>query len=172
MMADEPETSPGKAGTAERQRQKQRRASGKIGGALQFAEIGVKSRKQRLLTLHGVDGRTMAYRETKRLITEIESDLGGTDRLSAAMRQLIQHAAVLGALMTDAEIRYLGGAEMDVSSYNAMVNVQRRCFEAIGLSRVPRNITPNLAEYLEATNEAPAAQGAEAHTDAAQDGAG
>jgi hypothetical protein len=122
--------------------------------------------------MHGVDGRTIAYRETKRLITEIEGDLGGADRLSAAMRQVIQHAAVLGALMTDAEIRYLGGADMDIPTYNAMVNVQRRCFEAIGFARVPRNVTPNLAEYLEATNETPAAQGAEAHIDAAQDGAG
>jgi hypothetical protein len=61
--------------------------------------------KERLLTLDGVDKRTGAYRQTKQLITDIETDLGGPDQLSAAERQLVQHGAVLGAVLTDMEAK-------------------------------------------------------------------
>src|SRR5437870_408254 len=46
-----------------------------------------------------LDKRSTAYLETKKLITAIEADLGGPETLSAAERQLVQHAAVLGSML-------------------------------------------------------------------------
>jgi hypothetical protein len=112
------------------------------------SDVVPRSGKARLLTLDGLDRRTAAYRETKRLIDELESDLGGADQLSSAERQIIQHAAVLGALLTDTEGRWIGGEPIDATVYCATINAQRRLFESIGIQRRPRNLTPRLHDYL------------------------
>jgi hypothetical protein len=104
--------------------------------------------KSRLLTLEGLDRRTAAFRQTRKLIDEIEGDLGGSDRLSTGERQLIQRAAVLGAVLTDAESRWIAGEAFDPTSYCTVVNAQRRVLETIGLRRQPREV-PSLHDYLE-----------------------
>jgi hypothetical protein len=104
--------------------------------------------KQRLLSFHGVDKRSTAYLETKRLITAIEADLGGVEALSAAERQLVQHAAVTGAMITDMEVRYLAGQAIDTSEYGFLVGVQHRLFSLIGLRRRPRDVSPSLDQVL------------------------
>jgi len=108
--------------------------------------------KSRLLTLNQLDNRTAAYRETKALIDEIHSDLGGADRLSAAERQMVQHGAVLGAYATDLEARYLKGQRIDLTALCTILNTQRRCFDAIGYQRRPRDVTPSLQGFLDNLN--------------------
>ncbi len=113
------------------------------------AELGhLSSRKTRLLSFHGLDKRTPAYLETKKLITAIEADLGGADALSAAERQIVQHAAVTGAMITDMEVRYLAGQSIDTSEYGFLVGVQHRLFSLIGLRRRPKDVTPSLEDVL------------------------
>lgn len=104
--------------------------------------------KARLLTLADLDRRTSAYRETAKLIDELEEDLGGRDRLSTAERQLIQRAAVLGAMLEDQEVSWIGGKSLDVATYCTGINAQRRVLETIGLRRRARDITPSLSAYL------------------------
>jgi hypothetical protein len=104
--------------------------------------------KNRLLTLEGLDRRTAAYRETKQLIEEISGDLGGADHLSAAERQMVQHGAVLGAYATDLEAQYLRGRRIDLTALCTILNTQRRCFDAIGYRRRPRDVTPSLEGFL------------------------
>jgi hypothetical protein len=110
------------------------------------------SGKARLLTLNDLDRRTAAYQATARLISEIEADLGGHDRLSTAERQLVQRAAVLGAVLIDAEAKWLAGDAFDPSTYCAIVNAQRRVLETIGLKRRARDVSP-LAELWRAEQE-------------------
>jgi hypothetical protein len=104
--------------------------------------------KRQLLTVVDIDKRTVAYAVTKQMITDIESDLGGHDQLSAGEKQLAQHAAILAALMTDMEIKYLRGRTIDAGQYCVLANAQRRLFEAIGLRRRPRDVTPSVDEYV------------------------
>jgi hypothetical protein len=104
--------------------------------------------KTRLLTLGDLDRRTAAYRETRKLIDEIEGDLGGGDRLSTGERQLVQRAAVLGAVLTDVESRWIAGEPIDTTAYCTVVNAQRRTLETIGLRRRSRDVTPSVAEYV------------------------
>jgi hypothetical protein len=113
--------------------------------------------KARLTSLDSLDRRTVAYRETRKLINEIEGDLGGSDRLSTGERQLVQRAAVLGAVLTDTESRWIEGEPIDTTAYCTVVNAQRRVLETIGLRRQPRDVTPSLAEYL-AASEADASE--------------
>jgi hypothetical protein len=110
--------------------------------------------RYRLLSVADLDQRTAAYRSTKQLISDIESDLGGPDQLSAAERQLAQHSAVLGAILADMEVNYLKHRRIDPVLFCTVVNAQRRTLEAIGLRRRPRDVTPDLQTYLAAKPEA------------------
>jgi hypothetical protein len=101
----------------------------------------------RYVTFEKFDRRCAAFRETKRLIGEIEADLGGTDRLSTAERQLVQRGGVLGAILTDMEARWLSGEKIDVSMYCGATNTMRRVLESVGLKRRPRDVT-RLSTYL------------------------
>jgi hypothetical protein len=104
--------------------------------------------KARFLTLADLDQRTGAYRETVKLIAEMEVDLGGADELSSGERQLVQRAGVLGAVLSDIETRWIGGEPIDVAAYCTTVNAQRRVLETIGLRRRARDVTPSLQAYL------------------------
>src|SRR6516164_11057404 len=101
-----------------------------------------------LLTIKGLGYRSPAYRETKRLIREIEADLGGAEQLSAAERQTIQHAAVLGAIAQDIEAKYLLGRHVDLVVLCRILNAQNRAFGAIGYRRRQRDVTSTLDGYL------------------------
>src|SRR5262249_20632974 len=66
--------------------------------------------KYRLLSLADVDKRTIAYRETRRVLAGLEADLGGADALSTAERQLAQHAAALDVLFRKLGVERAAGA--------------------------------------------------------------
>jgi hypothetical protein len=105
------------------------------------------TQKARLLTLDAIDGRTSAARAARDMMADIESDLGGRDQLSTAELQLIQRAAITGAIIEDMEAAWLAGGQIDVQTYLALGNAQRRHLETIGLKRAPRDIT-TLGEIL------------------------
>jgi hypothetical protein len=104
--------------------------------------------KVRLMTLGDLDGRTNAAKAAKALIADLESDLGGADRLSAGERVIVGRAAVSTAMIEDMEARWLSGRPLDVAAYCALVNVQRRLLTTVGLQRRPRDVTPDLAAYV------------------------
>jgi len=75
--------------------------------------------------------------------------MGAGERLSTAEKQLIEHAAVLGAMLRDLGARYLSGEMIDTTVYLALGNGQRRVLEALGLQRRPVDVSPpSLAAYL------------------------
>jgi hypothetical protein len=110
--------------------------------------------KAKLLTIDALDGRTGAAKAARSLMASIEADLGGRDQLSAGELQLIQRAAITGAILEDMEVAWLAGGPIDVPTYVALGNAQRRYLETVGLKRAPRDVTPTLAQYLESKNEA------------------
>lgn len=105
-------------------------------------------RRARLLTLADLDRRTAAARRAMELVSGLESDLGGGDRLTVAERQLVQRAAVLGAIIEHHEARWLDGQVINVNEHLASINAQRRVLEAVGLERRARDVTPDLDTYL------------------------
>lgn len=105
--------------------------------------------KVRLLTLGDLDRRTTAARRATELIEAITGDLGGTDRLATGERQIVQRVALLACMSEDIESRWLMGESVDPATLATLANCQRRLFEAIGLKRVPRDVTPSLSQYLQ-----------------------
>lgn len=91
--------------------------------------------KARLLTLADLDGRTLAAKAARALIADLESDLGGADRLSAGQRALVMRAAVTGAMVEHLEATWLSGGDYDVIAYAALTKLQLRLLTALGLER-------------------------------------
>lgn len=110
--------------------------------------------KVRLMSLGDLDGRTNAAKAAKALIADLASDMGGADRLSAGERALVTRAAVATAMIEHIEATWLSGGELDVAAYTALVNVQRRLLMTVGLQRRPRDVTPDLDDYV--ASKAPA----------------
>ena len=106
--------------------------------------------KVRLLTLESLDGRTKAARLARDLIDTLEDDLGGADRLSVAERQIIQRAAVLGAMLESQEAAWIAGEPIELTVYLPAANAQRRLLETVGLQRRAKEITPDLRSYMQA----------------------
>jgi hypothetical protein len=100
------------------------------------------SPKLKLRTLDDLDQRTNAVRSARRLITDLENDLGGADVLSAGMRELVKRFALVGALCEDLEARWVQGEKIDVGHYALLANAQRRLLATIGIDRRPRDVTP------------------------------
>jgi hypothetical protein len=55
----------------------------------------------RFLTLKDFDGRCRASKRAQEIISALEADCGGADRLSEAQRQLITRAAMLSVQAED-----------------------------------------------------------------------
>ena len=83
------------------------------------------------------------------------SHLGGEDRLSETQRLVVRRVATFETeliFLEDkfAQIRHAGGEPErdDLNLYNTLANGQRRFLEALGWSRVPVDVTPDLTTYL------------------------
>jgi hypothetical protein len=126
-------------------------------GATSPSEAVATGRKVQLLTLGALDGRTAAAKNVRALIADIEDDLGGPDRLSAAEREITQRAALASAVLQDLEAHWLTGRPLDIASYTTLANSQARLLKMLGLQRRPRDVTPSLTDYVASrATEAPA----------------
>jgi hypothetical protein len=111
-------------------------------------DTGKTADKAKLLTLDQLDGRTMAAKNARALMDNLENDLGGADRLTAAEREIVRRAALVSAMAEHEETSWLMGKGVDVAAYCALVNVQRRLLTTVGLQRRSRDVTPDLAKYI------------------------
>jgi hypothetical protein len=114
------------------------------------AQSALDKGKVRLLTLADLDGRTNAAKAARALIADLESDMGGADRLSAGERALVVRAAVTGAMVEHLEASWLSGGDHDVMTYTALAKLQLRLLTALGLQRRQRDVTPDLDDYVAA----------------------
>jgi hypothetical protein len=100
-----------------------------------------------LLTARDVDYRKGAPRQINAVTRALTSDLGGD--LSVAQRLLVQRTAVLQALLEHAEAGFLTGRpHVALGDYVSMVAAQTRILRVLGTKRVPKDVTPSVAEYL------------------------
>jgi hypothetical protein len=117
--------------------------------SVEIAEIGSngsrRHRKSKLLTFDTIDGRTSSAKLARALVAAIEGDLG--EAPSAAQSQLARRASILGAVLEDAETRWIAGEPFDAALYSSLVNCQRRVFEVLGIKRQPRDVSPSLEAY-------------------------
>jgi hypothetical protein len=104
-----------------------------------------------------VDGRTPWARRFRDLIDTHLTDLGGETEVSAAERSLLRRAAALTVELELLEYRFPKGdgaaRPEDLDLYSRMTNTVRRIFEATGLHRRARDVTPDLHSYLSDESE-------------------
>jgi hypothetical protein len=101
--------------------------------------------------LPGVDGRSAWVRRCKDVIASHLSDLGGEDNTSAAERSIVRRASVITTELERLEARFaVAGAASpeDIDLYLRASNSLRRLLETVGIARRPRDVTPNLSQYL------------------------
>jgi hypothetical protein len=107
--------------------------------------------------LTDVDGRSGWARRLRDLIGLHLSDLGGEDMASEAERSIVRRVATLTVELERMETIFALAGEAQpeqLELYQRVSNTLRRHLEAIGIKRVPRNVTPTLEQYLNAKAEA------------------
>jgi hypothetical protein len=104
-----------------------------------------------------VDGRSGWARRLRDLIGLHLSDLGGEDMASEAERSIVRRVATLTVELERMETAFALAGEAQpeqLELYQRVASTMRRLLEAIGIKRVPRNVTPTLEQYL-ANRKAP-----------------
>jgi hypothetical protein len=109
--------------------------------------------KVRLRSISDMDGRSAAYRQAMQLVSGLESDLGGSEAITAGARELVKRCALLSAICEDAEVRWLKHEEVDLSVYLAAINAQRRCLVTLGLDRRARQVGSSTLDPQRRLNE-------------------
>jgi hypothetical protein len=75
-------------------------------------------------------------------------DLGGMSALSEAQVSLIRRAVTIEVELEKAESNLANGGDADLDAYSRSAGHLRRILESLGLKRVKRDVTPDLATYL------------------------
>ena len=104
-----------------------------------------------------VDGRSTWARRLKDLIALHTADLGGVEAISAAEASILRRAATLTVELERLELVFALAGEAtpeQIDIYSRVSNTLRRHLESVGLKRVPRNVTPSVADYVDHINEA------------------
>jgi hypothetical protein len=102
--------------------------------------------------LPGVDGRSVWARRLRDLIGLHLSDLGGDGAVPEAERSIIRRVATLTVELERMEVGFAvaGEAQPDqLELYQRTANSLRRLLESVGIGRRPRDVTPNLRDYIE-----------------------
>lgn len=103
--------------------------------------------------LPNVDGRSTWARRLRDVMELHLDDLGGEAMVSEAERSIVRRIATLTVEMErlEAEFANAGGAKAaDLDLYQRTSGNLRRLLEAIGMKRRPRNVTPDLRDYVSA----------------------
>ena len=83
------------------------------------------------------------------IASSIAEDLGGEDQLSTVQKHLIEAFAGCAVVLSDINTRAMTGAEaIDLLAYSTAVSTLVRVANKIGLRRIPKDVTPSLADLL------------------------
>ncbi|MGA8612687.1 MAG: hypothetical protein WB760_13525 [Xanthobacteraceae bacterium] len=107
--------------------------------------------------LPGVDGRSLIARRYRDLVAAIATDTCGAAGMTEARLQLIRRFAAAAVMAEEMEARLANGEQVDIAQHSLLSSTLVRLASRIGINRVPKDITPSLAEYLQQKTEDPAA---------------
>ena len=102
--------------------------------------------------LPGVDGRSTWVRRLRDLISLHVEDLGGDDSVSEAERSIVRRATTLTVELERMEAKFATAGEAtpaELDAYQRTSSTLRRMLESLGLKRRPRDVTPDLKDYIE-----------------------
>ena len=87
-----------------------------------------------------IDGRSAMSRRFRDILSAIIGDLGGSDRLSEAQRQLARRVALMSIQCEAMEEKLIAGQSIDLDQYGMLSDRLGRACSSLGIRRVPRNI--------------------------------
>lgn len=96
-----------------------------------------------------VDGRSAASRRFRDILGQIVADLGGSERLSEAQKQLCRRVSLMCWECERLEARSIAGEQIDLDVFGQLTDRIGRACQRLGLQRVPRDVTPDLKSYIE-----------------------
>ncbi len=97
------------------------------------------------------DGRSMWAKRFIEICAGHCDDLGGFENLSQAKIAIVKRAATLQVELESQETRLANGDApkgFSLVEFAQVANGLRRLLETVGIKRVPRDVTPTLAEIL------------------------
>jgi hypothetical protein len=97
-----------------------------------------------------IDQGSGAGRFYAKLVRDVEADLGGRRHLSRIESELIRGFAGCATLLQYMNVQVALGeiSEIDLGGYATLASTMLRIGSRLGLRRVPRDVTPNLDQYL------------------------
>ena len=105
--------------------------------------------------LPDIDGRSAMARRFKDIADAILTDQGGIDQCSESRLQLVRRFAAAAVLAEQMESRIANGEAIDIAEHAQLCSTLVRIAQRIGLNRRLKNVTPHLADYLDATEAEP-----------------
>jgi hypothetical protein len=94
--------------------------------------------RARLLSFEDLDKRRRSAQLVLQVEAAIVSDLGGD--LTEVERQLVRRAAILGAVLEDAESKWIEGSPLNLQDYCNATSTLKRICQVIGITRRARPI--------------------------------
>jgi hypothetical protein len=124
-----------------------------VGRKTSHARSAVANRTR--LFIEPLDERSLYGRRYKGLVYDIAADAGGIETLSELRLALVRRSAAIIIEIEKLEGRLARGDDtVDVDLLGRLTGHLRRLSETLGLDRITRDITPNLADII-AQNPAP-----------------
>ena len=93
-----------------------------------------------------VDGRGSLAKRFKEIACQVMVDQ--SDDLPAVRLQLVKRFVGVCVLCETIEGQVVAGETVEVTEYSALISALVRLANRIGIDRIPRNVTPNLNDYL------------------------
>jgi hypothetical protein len=101
--------------------------------------------------LPDLDGRSALARRFRDLISAYISDMGGIENCSEIKIGLLRRLAAASVLAEAIEAKAMNGVAIDLSEFCNLASTVVRISTRTGLTRQSKNVTPTLAEYIEAS---------------------
>lgn len=99
--------------------------------------------------LPGVDGRSPMARRYRDIAAALISDMGGIDRCTEARLQLLRRFSAASVMAEAMEADLVNGKQINIVEHSLLSSTLVRLAQRIGISRMPKNVTPYLHDYLE-----------------------
>ena len=100
------------------------------------------------LTRDQLDSRTSAAKLWDNLAANITADCGGEANISTVQRTLIDAFCSVAIRLNDLNTRGLLGQPVDLSELSLAASTLTRLATRIGITRVPKDVSPSLSEII------------------------
>jgi hypothetical protein len=98
--------------------------------------------------LPNVDGRTALARRYRDIACALVADAGGEDKCSETKIQLIRRFSAAAVLAESMEARLANGEQINIGEHALLSSTLVRIAQRIGINRLPKNLTPDLQDYI------------------------